>query len=100
MILNQQKLPQQSRKLVCPPRGARHSLTTPPGSRSNPAAQEQFRSASSAEQEVTPVRLIHLNERPSAITAACAHVHAQRVGRVAVLGVPGYRWRLTAQPVA
>ena len=46
------------------------------------------------------MRLTHLNERPSAITAACAHVHAQRVGRLAVLGVPGYRWRLTAQPVA
>ena len=46
------------------------------------------------------MRLSHLNERPSAFTAACAHAHAARVGRVAVLGVPGYRWRLAQQQVA
>jgi hypothetical protein len=46
------------------------------------------------------MRLTHLNERPSAFTAACAHAHALRVGRLAVLGVPTYRWPLAGQPVA
>jgi len=46
------------------------------------------------------MRLTYLNERPSAFTAACAHAHAQRVGRLAVLGVPVNRWRTEAQPVA
>jgi hypothetical protein len=46
------------------------------------------------------MRLTHLNERPSAFTAACAHAHALRVGRLAALGVPTYRWPLAGQPVA
>jgi hypothetical protein len=46
------------------------------------------------------MRLTHRNERPSAFTAACAHAHALRVGRVAVLGVPTYRGPLAEQPVA
>jgi hypothetical protein len=46
------------------------------------------------------MRLTHLNERPSAFTAVCAHAHASSVGRVAVLGVPAYGWPLAGQPVA
>ena len=46
------------------------------------------------------MRLTHLNERPSAFTAVCAHAHASSVGRVAVLGVPTYGWPPAGQPVA
>jgi hypothetical protein len=46
------------------------------------------------------MRLNHLNERPSAFTAGCAHAHASSVGRSVVLGVPTYRWPLAGQPVA
>ena len=46
------------------------------------------------------MRLTGLNERPSAFTAACAPAHAHRVGRVAVVSLPGDRWRLAGQPVA
>ena len=46
------------------------------------------------------MRLTHLNERPLAFTAGCAHAHASRVGRSVVLGVPTYRWSLAGQPVA
>ena len=46
------------------------------------------------------MRLTHLNERPSAFTAVCAHAHASSVGRSVVLGVPTYRWPLAGQPVA
>ena len=46
------------------------------------------------------MRITHLNERPSAFTAACARAHAARVGRLAVVGVPGLRWRLATGPVA
>lgn len=46
------------------------------------------------------MRLTHLNERPSAITAGCAQAHASRVGGSVVLGVPTYRWPLAGQPVA
>ena len=46
------------------------------------------------------MKLTHLNERPSAFTAACAHAHVSSVGRSVVLGVPTYRWPLAGQPVA
>ena len=46
------------------------------------------------------MRLTHSNERPSAIIAGCAHVHASRVGRSVVHGAPTYRWLLAGQPVA
>jgi hypothetical protein len=45
---------------------------------------------------VDPVRLTHLNERPSAFTAASAPAHAYGVGRVAVIDLPGFRWRLVS----
>jgi hypothetical protein len=46
------------------------------------------------------MRLTHLNERPSAFTAACARAHAYGVGRTAVVDLPEFRWRPTVQPVA
>ncbi len=45
------------------------------------------------------MRLTHLNERPSAFTAACAPAHAEHVGRLVVPGVPASRW-LAQLPVA
>lgn len=39
------------------------------------------------------MRLTHLNERPSAFTAACAPARAYGVGRVAVENLPQLRWR-------
>src|SRR5256885_5526235 len=99
MILKQKKLPQRSRKFVCPLQGARHSLTAHLGSRSNPAARNRSRS-DEHRQEVNPMRLTHLNEGPSAFAAVCAQVHASRVGYSVVLGVPSYRWSLAGQLVA
>jgi hypothetical protein len=49
---------------------------------------------------VIPVRLTHLNERPSVITAGCAQAHAWRVGSSVVPATPTYRWPLAGQPVA
>ncbi len=39
------------------------------------------------------MKLTQPSERPSAFTAACAPAHAYRVGRVAVDGLPEFRWR-------
>ena len=46
------------------------------------------------------MRITHLNERPSAFTAACAHARVANVGHLAVSGAPVSRWRLSEQPVA
>ncbi len=46
------------------------------------------------------MRLSYAEERPSALAAACAPAHADRVGHLAVLDVPVSRWRLAEQPVA
>jgi hypothetical protein len=46
------------------------------------------------------MKITYLNERPSAFTAACAHAHADRVGRMAVPSAPVSRWQLAAQPIA
>jgi hypothetical protein len=46
------------------------------------------------------MRLSYAKERPSALAAACARVHADRVGHLAVLDIPASRWRLAEQLVA
>jgi hypothetical protein len=46
------------------------------------------------------MRLTHLQERPSAFTAACASAHVLNVGHLPVSGVPASSWRRAERPVA